>query len=125
MDKKSRGSSQRGRPAVKKRRSTTEEIGLEEVKSRLARRTKVTIRKPGDEVTDFSEIPELTDFQLRSMKRVGPGRPPFGDAPRKMISIKLDQHLLSDLKQEALRSGKPYQSLIHEILQKHFKRKVA
>src|SRR4051812_3614914 len=125
MKKKLPASSRQGRQAVKKRRSTTVRITLEEAKARLHRKEKIVVRQPDGTEIDFSDIPELTDEQLRSMKRVGPGRPPFGDAPRKMISIKLDQDLLADLKLEAEKSGKAYQSLIHEILLNHFKGKVA
>lgn len=81
--------------------------------------------QPDDEQIDFSDTPELTGQQLQRMKRVGPGRPPLGNAPRKMISIKLDPELIAGLKREAKRSGKPYQSLIHEILQRHIRGRAA
>ena len=123
MEKKSRASSQRDRRVEKKRRSTKVQMSLEEAKARL--RSQAKAKQLDDSEIDFSDIPELTDSQLKRMKRVGPGRPPIGDEPRKMISIKLDQHLLANLKAEAEKSGKPYQSLIHEILQKYFKRRAA
>lgn len=96
------------------------QLNLEDAKRRLAFQKKT--RQPDDHEINFADAPELTPDQLGRMKRVGPGRPPLGDAPRKMISIKLDQGLLAALKREAERSGKPYQSLIHEILVKHFKK---
>jgi uncharacterized protein (DUF4415 family) len=99
-------------------------ITLEQAKARLSRQSKSTTQAD-DSGIDFTDVPELSDEQLRKMKRVGPGRPPLGNATRKMISIKLDPELLQDLKREAKRSGRLYQSLIHEILQKHIKRSAA
>jgi uncharacterized protein (DUF4415 family) len=96
---------------------------LEEAKAQLALMNLPPARDVPDEEIDFSDIPASTDEELAQFKRVGPGRPPLGDAPRKMISIKLDQHLLADLKKEAQKLGKPYQSLIHEILTRHFKKR--
>ena len=92
----------------------------EEARSRAAKRRPEKRQTPDREL-DLSDVPELTTEQLRRAKRVGPGRPPLGSAARKMISIKLDPELLADLKRKAKDSGKPYQSLIHEILQKHVK----
>jgi uncharacterized protein (DUF4415 family) len=81
--------------------------------------------KVDDSKIDFSDLPELTNAQLKKMKRSSPGRPPLGDEPRKMISIKLDTKLLSNLKAEAKKDGKPYQSLIHEILEKYIRKSAA
>ena len=63
---------------------------------------------------DFSDIPELSDKQLSRMRRVG--RPTVGDEPRKLIAIRLDAKVLSWLRQTAEKKGKPYQSLVNEIL---------
>ncbi len=41
---------------------------------------------------DFSDIPELSDRQLSSMRRVG--RATVGDEPRKLIAIRLDAKVL-------------------------------
>jgi uncharacterized protein (DUF4415 family) len=125
MAKKSRASSRRGRQAAKKKGSTWVRTSLEEAKARLLRQGDLLAHESEDSEIDFSDIPELKDSELKRMRRIGRGRPPLGDAPRKMISIKLDRHLLEELRSEAQRSGKPYQSLIHEILEKHFKRKAA
>ncbi|HAR42797.1 MAG TPA: hypothetical protein DCS07_09255 [Bdellovibrionales bacterium] len=73
-----------------------------------------------DSKIDFSDIPELSDEQLKSMRRIG--RPLLGAAPRKMIAVRLDTEVLESLKSEARRSRKPYQSLINEILAKHVKK---
>ena len=63
---------------------------------------------------DFSDIPELSDEQLSRMRRVG--RPTVGDEPRKLIAIRLDARVLSWLRETAEKKGKPYQSLVNEIL---------
>jgi len=63
---------------------------------------------------DFSDILELSDKQLSRMRRVG--RPTVGDEPRKLIAIRLDAKVLSWLRETAEKSGKPYQSLVNEIL---------
>jgi uncharacterized protein (DUF4415 family) len=88
--KKSRGSSVRGAPAGKKEKG---------MKSRKI---------------NFSEIPELSDKQLSSMRRVG--RPTVGDEPRKLIAIRLDAKVLGWLRKTAEKKGLPYQSLLNEIL---------
>ncbi len=90
MMKKRRGSSARGAQAVKKE--------------------KVTKSKK----IDFSDIPELSDRQLSSMRRVG--RPTMGDEPRKLIAIRLDAKVLGWLRKTAEKKGLPYQSLVNEIL---------
>jgi uncharacterized protein (DUF4415 family) len=63
---------------------------------------------------DFSDIPELSDKQLSSMRRVG--RPTVGDEPRKLIAIRLDAKVLSWLRKTAEKKGLPYQSLVNQIL---------
>jgi uncharacterized protein (DUF4415 family) len=63
---------------------------------------------------DFSDIPELSDRQLSRLRRVG--RPTVGEEPRKLIAIRLDAKVLSWLRETAEKEGKPYQSLVNEIL---------
>src|SRR4026208_457522 len=63
---------------------------------------------------DFSDIPELSDNQLSSMRRVG--RPTVGDEPRKLIAIRLDAKVLGWLRKTREKKGLPYQSLVNEIL---------
>ncbi len=63
---------------------------------------------------DFSDIPELSHSQLSRMHRVG--RPTVGDEPRKLIAIRLDAKVLLWLRETAEKKGKPYQSLVNEIL---------
>ncbi|MGH7826669.1 MAG: BrnA antitoxin family protein [Candidatus Binatia bacterium] len=69
---------------------------------------------------DFSDIPELSEKQLSSMRRVG--RPTLGDEPRRLIAIRLDSNVLGWLRRTAERKGLPYQSLINEILAEEMKK---
>jgi predicted DNA binding CopG/RHH family protein len=68
-----------------------------------------------DSQIDFSDIPESTAAQLKRMRRVG--RPASGMA-KQLIAIRLSPRLLSQLRKMAAKQGKPYQSLIHELLEK-------
>lgn len=89
-------------------------------KQLLARAKKMKKSKlPSDRDIDYSDIPEISENQIRSAKRVGPGRPPYGAVPRKPVSIKLDHGLLEELKKEAKKEKIGYQTLIHEILEEH------
>jgi len=87
--------------------------GLSARDGRVAKRGKHT-RK-----IDFSDIPELSDKQLSIMRRIG--RPPLGEQPRKLISIRLDTRILDWLKKAAAKRGLPYQSLIHDVLAREMK----
>lgn len=69
---------------------------------------------------DFSDIAELSDEQLRRMKRVG--RPTIGRAPRKAVSLRVDPDVLQRLKATAAKRGVPYQSLINDILARAVRR---
>lgn len=68
-----------------------------------------------DSEIDFSDIPELTDEQLAKARRVG--RPP-SDNPKKLIAIRISPKLLADIQKLATRKRKPYQTLMHELLEK-------
>jgi len=68
---------------------------------------------------DFSDIPELSEKQLSVMRRVG--RPPLGEHPRRLISIRLDSKVLNWVKKTAAKKRLPYQSLINDILAKEMK----
>lgn len=78
------------------------------------RRTRRSVASIPDARIDYSDIPPLSDRQLGVMKPLG--RPLIGSSPRKMVSVRLDPDVLEKLKQEAKRVGKPYQSLINEVL---------
>ena len=64
---------------------------------------------------DFSDIPEATNEQLKRMRRVG--RPSTGMA-KQLIAIRLSPRLLATLRKLAAKQRKPYQTLIHELLEK-------
>ncbi len=72
-----------------------------------------------DSRIDFSDIPESTDDELRHARRVG--RPATGRA-KQLIAIRLDPRLLAALRRLAARQGKPYQTLVHELLEAAVKR---
>ena len=69
---------------------------------------------------DYTDIPELSQPQLKKMRRVG--RPPVAEEPRTPISIRIDRTVLAWLKSVAAERDKPYQSLINEILARAMKR---
>ena len=54
---------------------------------------------------DFSDIPELSDEQLSSTRRVG--RAIVGDEPRKLIAIRLDAKVLGWLSKTAKKKALP------------------
>lgn len=68
---------------------------------------------------DFSDIPELSDEQLRAMRRMG--RPPIGKSARRLIAIRIDPRVLEEVKKEAKQRDIGYQTLINDILAKHAK----
>jgi len=49
------------------------------------------------------------------------GRPRLNQT-RKLIAIRLHPQLLSDLRKMAVRKSKPYQQLIHELLEQSVKK---
>lgn len=64
---------------------------------------------------DFSDLPESTDQELRRARRVG--RPKTGNA-KQLIAIRISPKLLSRLRRLAAKRDKPYQTFIHELLEK-------
>lgn len=67
-----------------------------------------------DAKIDFSDIPESTDDELKRARRVG--RPKTGEA-KQLIAIRLHPRLLAQLRRLAAQRKKPYQTLIHELLE--------
>ncbi len=67
-----------------------------------------------DNRIDFSDIPESADEELRRARRVG--RPKTGEA-KQLIAIRLHPRLLAQLRRLAAQQQKPYQTLIHELLE--------
>ncbi len=79
-----------------------------------------------DSEIDFSDIPESTDAELRRARRVGgrrrkPGRPKTGEA-KQLIAIRIAPRVLTGLRRAAARQSKPYQTLIHELLERATRR---
>jgi len=68
-----------------------------------------------DSLIDLSDIPEATDAELRRARRVG--RPVTGNA-KQLIAIRIAPKLLSQLRRMAAKQSKPYQTLIHDLLEK-------
>ena len=68
-----------------------------------------------DSQIDFSDIPESTEKELLRARRVG--RPASGMA-KQLIAIRLSPRLLDQLRKMAAKQRKPYQTLIHELLEK-------
>ncbi len=83
--------------------------------SARGRRAAGSVKHMPDSQIDFSDIPESTEEELRRARRVG--RPASGMA-KQLIAIRLSPKLLSQLRKMAAKQGKPYQSLIHELLEK-------
>jgi len=89
--------------------------------ARARRAAKSAGHIPDGEI-DFSDIPESTDEELRRARRVG--RPKTGRA-KQLIAIRIDPRLLAQLRRMAAKHSKPYQTLIHELLERAAKGKAA
>jgi predicted DNA binding CopG/RHH family protein len=72
-----------------------------------------------DSSIDFSDMPEATDAELKRARRVG--RPAIGN-PKHLIAIRIAPRLLADLRRMAAKQSKPYQTLIHDILERAAKK---
>lgn len=68
-----------------------------------------------DSEIDFSDIPESSDAELKRARRLG--RPKSAYA-KQLIAIRIDPRLLARLRRLARRRRKPYQTLIHELLER-------
>ena len=75
-----------------------------------------------DSRLDLSDIPEATDEQLRRARRVG--RPVTGNA-KQLIAFRIAPRLLAQLRRLAAKQSKPYQTLIHELLERAANKRVA
>jgi hypothetical protein len=71
-----------------------------------------------DRRIDFSDIPESTKQELRRARRLDrpAGRPKSGTA-KQLIAIRIAPGLLARLHRLAAKQSKPYQTLIHELLE--------
>ena len=88
--------------------------------ARARHRAKSAVPTP-DSRLDFSDIPEATADEVRRARRVG--RPVTGNA-KQLIAIRIAPRLLRQLRRMAAKQSKPYQTLIHELLE-NAARKVA
>jgi predicted DNA binding CopG/RHH family protein len=86
--------------------------------ARDKQRAKSAMHMP-DSRLDLADIPEATDEQLRRARRVG--RPVTGNA-KQLIAIRIAPRLLTQLRKLAAKQSKPYQTLIHELLEKAAKK---
>jgi uncharacterized protein (DUF4415 family) len=82
-------------------------------------RTAKSVKHIPDEKIDYSDIPASTDEELKRAKRVG--RPSTGNAKR-LIAIRIDPKVLTQLRKLALEQDVPYQTFIHGLLEKAAKK---
>jgi predicted DNA binding CopG/RHH family protein len=68
-----------------------------------------------DSELDLVDIPEMTDEELKRARRVG--RPTTGYA-KQLIAIRIAPGVLAKLRRLASKQNKPYQTFIHELLEK-------
>ncbi|MEC4890768.1 MAG: hypothetical protein RI101_11985 [Nitrospira sp.] len=68
---------------------------------------------------DFSDIPESTEEEFRRSRQVGR---PSGKMAQQLIALRLSPWLVNQLRKMAARQRKPYQTLIHEILERSVSR---
>jgi len=90
------------------------ELSAQELLTKMKGRS--TRKKIKDSDIDYSDIQKFTAKQLKRFKRVG--RPLVGNSPRVAISVRIEEDVLSKLKDKADEAGIGYQSLINEILKK-------
>jgi uncharacterized protein (DUF4415 family) len=82
------------------------------------RRPRKSARHIADSKIDFSDIAELSDIQLGSARKVGR---PKSDNPKQLIAVRISPSLLQSLKRLARKTKKPYQRIMHEMLEKAVK----
>ena len=80
-------------------------------------------RTPTDRAIDFSDIPEASEAQLRSMRPVG--RPPRCERARQLIAICVDPDVLEALRNEAAKRHIGYQALVNRVLADYVRDHVA
>lgn len=81
--------------------------------ARGKRRGKSAKHTPDSEI-DFSDIPESSDLELAKARRVG--RPSTGRA-KQLIALRIDPAVLSKLRELAAQRHKPYQTMLHEMIE--------
>ncbi len=97
------------------------------VSSARGKRAAKSARPMPDSRLDFSDIPESADAELKRARRVGqspgrrPGRPKSANA-KQLIAIRIAPRLLAELRRLAAKQSKPYQTFIHELLERAARR---
>ena len=81
--------------------------------ARAKRRVKSVQHMPDSQI-DFSDIPEMSDEELARGRRVGR---PKKDNAKQLIAVRLDPQLLAKLRRLATQRKKPYQTVLHELLE--------
>ena len=92
------------------------------VSSARAKRRGKNVKYMPDHEIDFTNIPESTNEELARAHRVG--RPPTGNA-KQLIAVRISPRLLSKLRRLAARKRKPYQTLLHELLEEAVNKRAA
>jgi len=87
--------------------------------SARAKRAAKSAKPTPDRRIDFSDIPESTDAEIQRARRVGRPKSPYA---KQLIAIRIDPRLLARLRRLAHRRRKPYQTIIHELLEKAARR---
>ena len=90
--------------------------------SARARQRVKSVKYMPDSQLDLSDIPEATGEQLRRARRVG--RPVTGNA-KHLIAIRIAPRLLAQLRRMAAKRSKPYQTFIHELLERAARKEIA
>ncbi len=93
-----------------------------QLESSRGKRARKGVKPTPDSRLDFSDIPDSTDAELRRARRVG--RPKTGNA-KQLIAIRIAPRLLTQLRRLAAKQSKPYQTLIHEMLERAAAKRVA
>jgi predicted DNA binding CopG/RHH family protein len=83
--------------------------------SARARPVAKNVRHISDRRINFSDIPQSTNKKLKHAQRVG--RPKTGNA-KQLIAIRIAPRLLARIRRLAAKRSKPYQTLIHELLER-------
>jgi len=89
------------------------------VSSARVRRHAKSAKHIPDHQIDFSDIPESTNAELAKARRVG--RPKTGQA-KQLIAFRIDPALLAKLRKLAAKKHRPYQTVVHEILESAVKK---
>ena len=88
------------------------------VSSARGGRLKTKEKNTGDEELDFTDLPKLTASQLKRAKRVGR---PKSENPKQLIAVRISPNLLYALRMMAKKRKRPYQTLMHELLERAVK----